>query len=152
MAVEIERKFLVVGDDWRTEQPVYYSQGYLNTHMDRTVRVRIAGECAYLTIKAFVNHTNRLEFEYSIPVADAQQLLPLCEQPPVEKKRHRVAFAGFEWEVDEFLGENLGLVVAEIELESSDQPFEKPGWVGQEVTDQPQYLNSQLAKRPFSSW
>jgi len=152
MAVEIERKFLVTGDAWRNGKSTYYCQGYLNTHQDRTVRVRIAGDKAFLTIKSFLSDTDRLEFEYLIPVDDAQQMLKLCEQPPVEKNRFVIPLGEFEWEVDEFLGANAGLIVAEIELESSDQSFEKPDWIGEEVTDDARYLNSHLAKKPFSEW
>ena len=152
MAVEIERKFLVTGDAWRSGDSTYYCQGYLNTHQDRTVRVRIAGDKAFLTNKSFLSDTNRLEFEYPIPVDDAQQMLKLCDQPPVEKNRFIIPHVGFEWEVDEFLGANAGLIVAEIELESSDQSFEKPDWIGEEVTDDPRYLNSHLTKKPFSEW
>lgn len=152
MAVEIERKFLVVGDAWRTAPAVFYSQGYLSSDKARTVRVRIAAEQAFLTIKGLTQGMSRAEFEYEIPLADARELLQLCEQPLIEKYRRQIPYAGFVWEVDEFLGENLGLVVAEIELPAEDAPFAKPGWVGEEVSTDARYFNSALAREPYSRW
>lgn len=152
MAIEIERKFLVNGDNWRDATAVYYSQGYLNRDKSRTVRVRIAGDQAFLTIKGVTQGASRAEFEYPIPAIDAKALLAMCEQPLIEKYRRKISHAGFVWEVDEFLGENLGLVVAEIELPSENTAFEKPDWVGQEVTQDERYFNSNLSKRPFSTW
>lgn len=152
MAIEIERKFLVVGDAWRFAPPVFYSQGYLNRDKARTVRVRIAGEEAFLTIKGTSVGARRAEFEYPIPVWDARELLALCEQPLIEKNRRKILHEGFVWEVDEFLGENLGLVVAEIELPSEDSVFAKPDWVGEEVTEDARYFNSNLSCTPFNRW
>ncbi len=152
MAVEIERKFLVVGDAWRDAPAVCYSQGYLNRDKARTVRVRIAGEEAFLTIKGTSIGARRAEFEYPIPLWDARELLAMCEQPLIEKNRRKILHEGFIWEVDEFLGENLGLVVAEIELPSEDTAFAKPDWVGEEVTDDARYFNSNLSRVPFSHW
>ena len=152
MAIEIERKFLVCGDAWRPAAAVYYCQGYLNLDKARTVRVRIAGEHAFLTIKGLSEGASRLELEYAIPVADARDLLMLCEQPLIEKYRRKIPYAGFTWEIDEFLGENAGLVVAEIELPAEDAPFDKPDWVGQEVTQDPRYFNSALSLMPYSRW
>ena len=152
MAIEIERKFLVQGEAWRAAPAVFYSQGYLNRDKARTVRVRIAGDEAYLTIKGQSVGASRAEFEYAIPLADARELLAMCEQPLIEKNRRKIPHAGFVWEVDEFLGENLGLVVAEIELPSEETQFARPDWVGQEVTDDARYFNSNLAKTPFSRW
>jgi len=153
MGIEIERKFLVVGEDWkRGGTPQFLSQGYLNRDKQRTVRVRIAGDAAWLTIKGESKGATRAEFEYAVPVADAQQLLALCEGPRVEKNRWRMPHGGLVWEVDEFLGENAGLVVAEVELSSEDQAFDKPAWAGAEVTDDPRYFNSSLAAKPYSSW
>lgn len=152
MAIEIERKFLVTGDAWRSAPAVFYSQGYLNRDKSRTVRVRIAGEEAFLTIKGQSVGASRAEFEYPIPLWDARELLGLCEQPLVEKYRRKILFEGLVWEVDEFLGENQGLVVAEVELPSEMAYFSKPEWVGQEVTEDPRYFNSNLSKAPFSSW
>ena len=152
MAQEIERKFLVRGDAWRAAPGTYICQGYLNRDKQRTVRVRIAGDAAWLTIKGASSGAVRAEFEYPIPLEDARQLLALCEPPLIEKHRHVVPHGGFKWEVDEFLGENLGLVVAEIELDAEDQAFEQPDWVGEEVTHDARYFNSNLAAHPFSSW
>jgi adenylate cyclase len=152
MAVEIERKFLVRGDEWRQAKPVRISQGYLNRDKDRTVRVRIAGNLAYLTVKGRTRGISRSEFEYAIPIADAEQLLPLCEGPLIEKYRHVLVYGTTKWEVDEFLGDNAGLVVAEVELEREDQPFDRPAWLLQEVTQDPKYHNSNLSLHPYNSW
>lgn len=152
MAIEIERKFLVIGDAWRDAPPVFYSQGYLNRDKARTVRVRIAGEEAFLTIKGTSVGARRAEFEYPIPLWDARELLALCEQPLIEKNRRKILHEGFIWEIDEFLGENLGLVVAEIELPAEDAAFTKPDWVGAEVTDDARYFNSNLSRTPFTHW
>ncbi len=152
MAIEIERKFLVVGDAWRAAPAVFYSQGYLNRDKERTVRVRIAGDEAFLTIKGVSLGASRAEFEYPIPLWDARDLLALCEQPLIEKNRCKILHEGFVWEVDEFLGENLGLVVAEIELPSEDTVFAKPDWVGEEVTADTRYFNSNLSRTPYNRW
>ncbi|WP_039912612.1 CYTH domain-containing protein [Cellvibrio mixtus] len=152
MAIEIERKFLVHGDAWRDAPAVYYSQGYLSRAKERTVRVRIAGEAAFLTIKGISTGATRAEFEYPIPVWDARELLAMCEQPLIEKYRRKIPYEGFIWEVDEFLGENTGLVIAEIELTAEDAVFNKPVWVGVEVTSDTRYYNSSLAAHPFSRW
>lgn len=154
MGVEIERKFLLSGDGWmQLSQPVLFKQGYLSSHKERVVRVRIEGTRAVLTIKGANQGAARGEWEYEIPVADAAELLDgLCEQPLIEKYRRRIPFAGNVWEVDEFLGANAGLVVAEIELQSEDQQFDKPDWVGEEVTNDLRYLNSNLIKKPYSTW
>lgn len=152
MAIEIERKFLVIGDNWRAAPAVFFSQGYLNRDKARTVRVRIAGEQAFLTIKGVSVGASRAEFEYPIPLWDARELLALCEQPLIEKSRRQILYQGFVWEVDEFLGENLGLVVAEIELPSEDTDFARPDWVGEEVTADERYFNSNLSRTPFTRW
>ena len=154
MGVEIERKFLLRGDGWRNEgTAVLLRQGYLSSQRERVVRVRIEGAQAMLTIKGRSVGASRGEWEYPIPLADAEELLDgLCEQPLVEKYRRRIDFAGMVWEVDEFLGVNAGLVVAEIELTAEDQPFAKPDWVGAEVTDDVRYFNANLIKHPFSQW
>lgn len=154
MSIEIERKFLVIGDDWRhgavgTE----YRQGYLCADHDRTVRVRVAGDQACITIKGGSRGISRMEFEYAIPVDEAMILLvELCEQPVIEKIRYPIEYRGFVWEVDEFLGDNAGLVVAEIELEEVEQAFEKPPWIGAEVSAERRYSNAALARSPFSGW
>lgn len=152
MAIEIERKFLVKGNAWRSAPLTYFSQGYLNSDKARTVRVRIAGEQAFLTVKGLSQGASRTEFEYRIPMADAQQLLSLCEQPLIEKHRYHIPYGGFVWEVDEFLGDNLGLIVAEIELPHEDTSFAKPEWIGEEVTGDSRYYNSSLVKVPFARW
>lgn len=152
MATEIERKFLVTGTAWRQPNPVRFSQGYLNRDRERTVRVRLAGERAFLTIKGPTKGISRAEFEYAIPVADAEQLLGLCQGPIIEKARHVVVHNGTTWEVDEFFGENAGLVVAEVELDHEHQSFERPSWLGQEVTNDTRYFNSNLASNPFGTW
>ncbi|MES2740519.1 MAG: CYTH domain-containing protein [Pseudomonadota bacterium] len=154
MGVEIERKFLVTGDAWRAGgRPVLLRQGYLSSQAERVVRVRIEDGRAMLTIKGPNQGATRGEWEYPIPVADAEQLLAqLCEPPLIEKYRTRVEFGGMTWEVDEFLGANAGLVIAEIELTSEQQEFARPDWAGQEVTDQRRYYNSSLIKHPFSQW
>lgn len=152
MATEIERKFLVVGTEWRTGAGTRICQGYLNRDMDRTVRVRLAGERAYLTVKGPTRGATRAEFEYEIPVADAEQLLTLCEGPVIEKVRWLVLHGEHTWEVDEFQGVNAGLVVAEIELTSEDESFSKPRWLGREVSADSRYFNSQLATNPYCNW
>ncbi|WP_426070727.1 CYTH domain-containing protein [Janthinobacterium sp. DSP2-3-3] len=154
MGVEIERKFLLQGDAWRgLGQAVLLRQGYLSSARERVVRVRIEGQQAMLTIKGANVGATRGEWEYPIPLADAVELLDgLCEQPLIEKYRHRIEHAGMVWEVDEFLGANAGLIVAEIELASEAQPFEKPGWVGAEVSGDARYYNANLIRHPFSQW
>ncbi len=153
MGKEIERKFLVVGDDWRSAQSTLLRQGYLSTDKHRTVRVRVSGDSAFLTIKGLTTGATRREFEYPIPVDDANELLDeLCQPPLIEKQRHVIRGDGVTWEIDEFLGENDGLVVAEVELQDEDQAFSRPSWLGEEVTDDPRYYNANLVKRPYSSW
>lgn len=154
MGIEIERKFLVAGDEWRTlGTPVLLRQGYLSLDPERTVRVRIVGESAWLTIKGKNSGAVRGEWEYPIPVQDAAELLErLCTRPLVEKYRRRIEHAGMVWEVDEFLGQNAGLVVAEIELPEAEAGFERPAWVGNEVTDDARYFNSNLIKHPYCCW
>ena len=154
MATEIERKYLVVGDAWREPGTGReFSQGYLSTVKERTVRVRVIGGRGFLTVKGITVNATRTEFEYEIPVDDARRMLSdMCEQPIIEKIRYEVEWAGATWEIDEFLGVNAGLVVAEVELEQADQELEIPSWVGDEVTEDPRYFNSNLIARPYSSW
>ncbi len=154
MGVEIERKFLLAGDGWRAlGAPVLLRQGYLSSDPARVVRVRVEGDRAYMTIKGKSVGATRGEWEYPIPLADANELLErLCEQPIVEKYRRRIDFAGNTWEVDEFLGANQGLVLAEIELGDENQQFDKPEWIGADVTDDRRYYNSNLVRHPFSHW
>ena len=152
MGIEIERKFLVVGDDWRAAPAAQYAQGYLNRDKQRTVRVRVVEASAWLTIKGANSGATRAEFEYAIPVADALQMLALCDGPLVRKLRRVIVHAGATWEVDEFQGDNAGLVVAEIELASEDSAFEAPPWLGAEVTHDARYFNSSLAAAPYATW
>jgi adenylate cyclase len=152
MAVEIERKFLVSGNGWRSSDAVLIRQGYLNRDKARTVRVRTAGDRACLTVKGVSVGASRAEFEYEIPMADALELLRLCDGPIIEKKRHIVVHDGMRWEIDEFFGDNAGLVVAEIELENADQDVALPEWIGKEVTEDPRYFNSSLAVTPYKTW
>ena len=152
MGIEIERKFLVVGDAWRAAPAVPYAQGYLNRDKARTVRVRVVRDQAWLTIKGVSVGATRAEFEYPIPVADAEQVLALCDGPVIRKTRRVIEHAGATWEVDEFQGDNAGLVVAEIELPSEDAAFQRPAWLGDEVTHDARYFNSSLATAPYSTW
>lgn len=153
MGQEIERKFLVTGDAWRTDNGTLIRQGYLYGGVNGTGRARTKGERAYLTVKSRKTGITRLEFEYEIPLEDAKEILDhLCYKPLIEKIRHEVHVGEFTWEIDEFLEENAGLVVAEIELEEENQEFPKPDWVGIEVSDDIRYLNSSLVKNPYSKW
>ena len=153
MGKEIERKFLVAGDAWRQGEGVVYRQGYLNTDKHRTVRVRVVGDQGYLTIKGITQGATRQEYEYTIPVADASDMLDeLCEGPIIEKRRYRIPQGPLVWEVDEFFGDNQGLVVAEVELEREDQPVDKPSWLGKEVTGDARYYNANLVQHPYSQW
>src|SRR3569833_2411423 len=152
MASEIERKFLVEVAGWRLSYSVRLRQGYLNRDKHRTVRVRIAGAKAYLTIKGVPQGITRAEIEYESQFADAEQMLKLSDGPVIEKNRHVIVHEGFEWEVDEFLGDNAGLVIAEIELTSEDQPFSRHIWLGREVPQDGRYYNSSLASHPYKHW
>ena len=154
MYKEIERKFLVRGEGWRGRaDPVTYRQGYLARTADRVVRVRIAGEQGFLTVKIKSGVISREEFEYSVPLEDARSMLDaLSPGEIIEKNRYTFEEKGSVWEVDEFFGANSGLVVAEIELESEDQEFEKPEWLGEEVSRLSRYLNVELARNPYSDW
>jgi len=153
MGVEIERKFLVRRDLWPgSSRSTLFRQGYLSRERGRTVRVRRAGDRAFLTIKAEAVGLVRPEFEYEVPAADVDALLGLCIQPILEKRRYLVDHEGHTWEVDEFMGANAGLLVAEIELDRADEGFARPTWLGEEVTDDRRYLNSNLVTHPFSAW
>ena len=152
MATEIERKFLVQGTDWRHGVPVRIRQGYLNRDKERTVRVRIAGSRAYLTIKGLTQGASRPEFEYEIPLQDGEALLGLGDAPPLEKNRYTLQHGGATWEIDEFLGGNAGLVIAEIELKDERQEFQRPTWLSAEVTGDTRYFNSSLITAPFRTW
>ncbi len=155
MPYEIERKFLVTSDKYKIDSlSKPYKQGYLCTESSRTVRVRLAGNRGFITIKGESIDCARLEFEYEIPPADAAQLLDtLCLKPLIEKIRYRKAGPdGKIWEIDEFSGENEGLVIAEIELSHREEPFARPDWIGQEVTGDVRYYNSYLSQKPYKSW
>jgi CYTH domain-containing protein len=153
MGIETERKYLVSGDDWRLlGTPIPYAQGYLQRGTGRTVRLRIAGDEAYLTIKGPVIGISRQEFEYLIPVEDARTMLPLCDGPVIEKTRTKVPLGSHVWEVDEFSGENEGLVIAEVELSDPEEKIDPPAWIGTEVTGDPRYYNSNLTVHPYREW
>lgn len=153
MAVEIERKFLVKGDGWRSlAVGSIYRQGYITTHTNTTVRVRIVGTQGYLTIKGPTAGQARAEFEYPIPLEDAQEMLEtLCDRPLIEKTRYKIEQGDLVWEIDEFMGENQGLILAEVELQHEHQSFDLPQWIDREVSD-PKYFNVNLAKHPYSQW
>lgn len=154
MGKEIEKKFLVIGDEWRgLGTGVLYRQGYLSTEPERTVRVRVVGAQAFLTVKGITRGATRAEFEYEIPLHDAEEMLDtLCKRPLIEKVRYEIEFAGHLWEVDEFIGENRGLIVAELELDEEDRDISFPHWIGAEVTSDARYFNANLIAHPFSQW
>ena len=154
MGTEIERKFLVRDDSFRSlAQGTRYRQGYLNSVKERVVRVRTIDDKGFLTIKGITTGATRAEYEYEIPLKEAEAMLDeLCEQPLIEKNRYKIAHKGFIWEVDEFFGENQGLIFAEVELESEDQPYDKPEWITDEVTGDPKYFNSNLIQNPYKNW
>jgi CYTH domain-containing protein len=153
MGKEIERKFLVAKDTWRKGNGTKYFQSYLNSAKERTVRVRTVKDKGYLTIKGITIDASRLEFEYKIPIKEADEMLhKLCDKPLIEKNRYKVEHGNLVWEIDEFFGKNEGLVVAEVELQSVDQEIERPEWLGEEVTGDPRYFNSNLIQNPFTKW
>lgn len=152
MGVEIERKFLVTQCIWGDVNGISMRQGYLNLDPMRTVRIRVAGENAFLTIKGKSQGCTRAEFEYPVPLKDGEEMLALCEGALIEKVRRKISFAGLTFEVDEFSGANAGLVVAEVELDSENQVIALPHWIGKEVTDDARYYNSNLVGHPFSMW
>jgi adenylate cyclase len=154
MPTEIERKFLVKDDQWRTNATgALYRQGYISTNKHCSVRVRLVGDQGYLTIKGSTQGLSRAEYEYLIPAGDAQEMLDnLCDRPLIEKTRYTLEVAGLTWEIDEFAGENQGLIVAEVELIDENQIIELPDWIGQEVSDDPRYYNVNLAQHPISQW
>ena len=154
MGKEIERKFLVKDDTFRSlAEGTRYCQGYLNSAKERIVRVRTIGNKGFLTIKGITTGATRVEYEYEIPVKEAEAMLDdLCEKPLIEKNRYKIGYKGFVWEVDAFFGENMGLILAEVELESEDQHYIKPDWIGEEVTGDPKYFNSNLIQHPYKNW
>lgn len=155
MATEIEHKFLIVNDDWREQvmRSVEYRQGYLSNNKHASVRIRIAGDIANINVKGMTVGVQRPEYEYPVPLADANEMLDqLCMRPMIEKIRHFVEYGGKIWEIDEFSGDNAGLIVAEIELESVDEVFEIPGWAGADVSGVERYYNVALVQYPYSQW
>ena len=154
MGIEIERKFLIINDNWRTNSTgVLYRQGYLSTDKDRTVRVRIIDDTGFMTVKGITKNSQRAEFEYKIPFDDAQWMLDnLCKKPLIEKKRFKINYSGLIWEVDEFIGENQGLILAEVELKDVNQKIAIPDWIGEEVTENEAYYNANLVINPYKNW
>lgn len=154
MGCEIERKFLVSGNAWRAlATGVPYRQGYLATDRERTVRIRTVGDRGFITVKGPTTGISRTEYEYEIPFEDCSAMLDtLALHPLIEKTRYKIPFGGFIWEVDEFFGDNSGLILAEIELPAEDTPFDKPDWIGEEVSGDPRYFNSSLIRNPYSNW
>lgn len=154
--LEIERKFLVNSEDFKSQasHKNQIAQGYLNSNPERTVRVRVKGESGFLTIKGKGNDTGmtRFEWETEISLAEAKNLIQLCENGVIDKIRYEVEIGNHTYEVDEFFGDNEGLIVAEIELKSEDEDFEKPNWLGQEVTNDERYYNAYLSNNPFKNW
>ena len=154
MTVEIERRFLLADDSWREAagEPLVLQQGYLSVEKERTIRVRIIGSQAWLTLKGYISDMTRSEFEYAIPLAHAQAMMADMCPFKMEKNRYRVEFEGFVYEIDEYFGDNAPLIVAEIELPSEDTEFPKPSWLGQEITSDGKFTNAYLSKHPYSSW
>lgn len=155
MATETERKFLVRSDEWRENaKAITVRQGYLARDKGRTVRVRVAGNQGFITIKGktLADGITKPEYEYKIPKKDAEDLLKMCLRGIVEKTRHLVKYRGRTWEVDEFHGDNKGLVVAELELKSAKEAFAKPAWLGKEVTEDGRYTNAALSENPYKNW
>ena len=155
MTLEIEHKFLLKNEDWRTEivTSYQYKQGYLTSDSKRSIRVRISDNKAWLNIKSATIGNHRNEYEYEIPKADATEILnTLCEKPFIEKTRHIVPYKQHTWEIDEFYGLNYGLIIAEIELSKINEKFLKPDWAGEEVTDDLRYYNNNLCKTPYTKW
>ena len=156
MATEIERKYLIKAEAWQQAKAnaeyTHLSQGYLSLEAERTVRVRIKEELALLTIKGKTQGVSRPEFEYEIPLNDGLELLKICQGSIIEKKRYIIHYDQLTWEVDEFEGDNAGLIIAEVELESEDQTFALPPWIKEEVSDDNRYYNSNLVQHPFKDW
>jgi len=154
MAQEIERKFLTKSDAWRSNAiGTFYRQGYLSTNKERTVRIRTIGNKGYITVKGIAKGAVRAEYEYEIPVNDANEMLnTLCEQPIIEKMRYEIEYDELIWVVDEFEGLNKGLILVEVELSDENQKIDLPDWVGSEVTGDPNYFNSNLIRNPYLSW
>lgn len=154
MTIEIERRFLPADDSWRetASAPVEMRQGYLSVEKERTIRVRITGGRAWLTLKGYISDLSRSEFEYEIPTAHAETILDTMCPFVLEKRRYEAVYGGFVYEIDEYCGSNAPLVVAELELPSEDAPFAKPGWLGREITADGRFTNAYLSRHPFSQW
>ena len=155
MATEIEHKFLLRNDRWRSqvERSARLRQGYLTSDARCSVRVRVANGQAFLNLKSGTLGIQRSEYEYSIPLAEAEEILDtLCEKPLLEKTRHYLHFGEHLWEIDEFAGDNAGLIVAEVELSRVDELFARPDWLGEDVSHDIRYYNSQLARHPYRNW
>lgn len=151
---EIERRFLLKNDDWKAAagEPQFLSQGYLSVEKERTIRVRIIGDCAWLTLKGYISDLTRSEFEYEIPLPDAQTMMNTMCPFKLEKYRYEVIHQGFTFEIDRYLNENAPLIVAELELPSESTAFPKPDWLGEEITSNGRYTNAYLSKHPYSAW
>jgi len=154
MAIEIERRFLVNGDDWRelVSGSADICQGYLSTDKNRVVRVRCCDGKGHITIKGLKQRSSAVEFEYEIPIGQAKEMIESLSVGVISKVRHTIAIGDLVWQVDEFSGKNVGLVIAEVELDSEGQEIDLPDWIGKEITQDHQYANSSLAEKPFSKW
>lgn len=154
MTVEIERRFLLANDGWKrlASAPKLMSQGYLSVEKERTVRVRIVGSRAWLTLKGYISDVSRSEFEYEIPLADARTMMETMCPFRLEKRRYEVEYQGFTFEIDEYSGDNAPLVVAELELPAENTPFARPDWLGREITADGKFTNAYLSRHPYSQW
>ncbi len=155
MSIEIERKFLVLSDEWKkhAHREDIVRQGYLSSEDSCSIRVRVTSECGFLNIKSGEPTMRRIEYQYVIPVTDAEEMLyKFCRWPLIEKRRYWVAHSGHEWQIDVFDDANKGMIVAELELKREDEKFELPPWVGAEVTDDPRYYNVYLLDNPYTTW
>ena len=152
--VEIERRFLLKNDTWRAlaKPPLLLKQAYLSVEKERTIRIRIVGDQAWLTLKGYISDVTRSEFEYPIPLADAEKMMATMCPFKMEKQRYHVEYQGFAFEIDEFFGENAPLIIAELELPSEDTAYPTPDWLGEEITSDGRFTNAYLSKHPFGSW
>ena len=154
MSIEIERRFLLKNDSWRTQAgaPKVLQQGYFTVEKECAIRVRIVGDDAWLTFKGYISDVSRSEYEYEIPVADAQTMMDTMCPFRLEKHRYEVNYQGFVFEIDEYFGDNAPLIVAELELPAEDTPFPRPDWLGEEITSDGRFTNAYLSKHPYSQW
>ncbi len=152
--IEIERRFLLKNDSWKNlaSPPKLLRQGYLSVEKERTIRVRIVGDQAWLTLKGYLSDVSRSEFEYPIPLADAQTMMETMSPFVLEKYRYEIHDGGFTYEIDQYFGDNAPLIVAELELPAEDTPFARPDWLGEEITSDGRYSNAYLSKHPYSTW